>query len=301
MSDPETRSWRGAVDVLLALLLACSSLCVSGAYAQGTVERRLALRSGAAVKMFVPAGSLRLVEWDRDTLVVRAVLGRGSRLFFGGGSAGAKVGVESDDPTGAASARVEVRVPRGVTVSVKTVSASVDAQNVSGWFYTVDGGMRLRGRVSTVEVEAMSGAADVDVVGAWARVRTASGPLTLGGRVQDVGASSVSGRLLVTTTGIERGRIGSVSGTVTFAGAAAPGGVLELDDHSGAVEFRVPPAQGGEFQLTTVVGTIDNRVASIRPTALASGRGQSLAFRLGTTGGRVTVRTYRGAIVLRRP
>ncbi len=273
----------------------------AAAGAQSTVERRLVLRPGAALKIFVPEGSLHLVGTTGDTLAVSATLARGSHLFFGGGISGAKMGVESEGADGEGRGRVEVRVPRGVSVSVKTVGAAVSAENVAGWFYTVGGAVRVRGRAATVEVEAMSGIADVAVDAEWVRVRTASGPLTLAGRVRDAGASSVSGRVLVAATGIERGRFGSVSGAVTFAGAAAAGGVLEFDDHGGTVEVRVPAVMGGDFQLTTVAGTIDNRIASIRPTALTSGRGQTLAFRLGTSGGRVTVRTFRGPIILRRP
>jgi hypothetical protein len=290
-------SIRVAVARTLSLLLALGT----AAAAQTTVSRRLVLAPGASMKMWVPDGHVRLLAADGDTLVLTGTIARGGRLFFGGNAGGGKFGVEPDSGVASSPARLVIRVPRGVTVSLKTVTADVDASDVGGWFYTVDGTLRLRGRAATVEAEAMSGTLDVAMDAGWVRARTAGGPLSLGGRVEDASASSVSGRVSITAAGIMRGRFGSVTGAVRFAGTPAPGAVLEFDDHSGAVDVAIPPSTATEFQLTTVAGVIDDQLTSVRPTALVSGRGQSLAFRLGRGGGRITVRTFRGAIVLRRP
>ena len=125
MIHADILSWRSTVALRIAgalfLYFVAASFWVVVAGAQSTVERRLVLRPGAALKMFVPEGSLHLVGTGGDTLVVLATLARGSRLFFGGGTSGAKMEIESEGADGEARARVEVRVPRGVSVSVKTV------------------------------------------------------------------------------------------------------------------------------------------------------------------------------------
>lgn len=271
------------------------------AHAQGRIERRLAFNPNASVKAFVPAGSVRLVGWDRDSLVIIGTLGRGAHFSFGGDRRGAKFEV-SDDASGQNSrpSHFDVYVPKASRVGVKCVSANIDASDVSGWFYTVSGHIHLRGSASEVEAEAMDGDVAVAVSAPWVRARTGSGTLRLGGRVQDAAASSITGAVMISAAGLTRGQFGSVTGNVLFEAPLGEGGIFDFDDHSGTVELRLPPTTAGSFQLTTIEGTIDNNITSLRPASMGASRGETLAFRIGTGGAHVTVRTFKGAIRLRR-
>lgn len=271
------------------------------AHAQGRIERRMAVNPNASVKAFVPAGSVRLVGWDRDSLVIVGTLGRGAHFSFGGDRRGVKFDVSDDAPSqNSQPSHFDVYVPRASRVSVKCVSANIDASDVSGWFYTVRGHIQLRGHASEVEAEAMDGDIAMDVTAPWVRARTGSGTLRLGGRVQDAAASSVTGPVMISAVGLRRGNFGSVTGNVLFEAPLGEGGIFDFDDHSGTVELRLPPTTAGSFQLTTIEGTIDNNITSLRPASMGTGRGQTLAFRIGTGGAHVTVRTFKGAIRLRR-
>ena len=295
-------SWAATIPVILSMAGAC--LFVTGASGQQPggqhIERRLAVDANASVKAFVPSGSVRIVAWDRDTIVVTGTIADDGQFFFGGNKRGAKFGVESasvgEEP---GPAHLVIYVPAASIVSIKCVSADIDATNASGWFYTVDGNIRLRGSAREVQAEAMSGDINMTMSAPWVRMKTGSGALELGGHIADAEASSITGRMLISATGLTRGKFGSVTGDVVFAAPLGEGGIFEFDDHSGSVELRLPSTTTGLFQLTTIGGIIDNGLTPLRPASAGTSHGQALAFRMGSGGARVTVRTFKGAIRLR--
>jgi hypothetical protein len=263
---------------------------------QPAIERRQALAPGAGVKIFVPAGRVRLVGWDKDTLVVRGTVARGSTFYYGAYHGGVKISVEPDS----APARLDVYVPRSSLVSIKTVSTDIDATDVSGWFYGVASHIQLSGAAHNVEAESISGDVTISVMAPWVRARTGQGHLTLSGQVADVSASTVSGAIDVTTTGLERARISTVNGDVRFAGDAGTQGLVDIDDYAGPVDLALSATLGGECDVTTVAGVIVSEIPSVRPVAGASGRGQQLSLLIGHGTARITVRTFKGDVRLHR-
>ena len=264
---------------------------------QPPIERRQALAPGAGVKIFVPAGHVHLVGWDKDTLVVRGTVARGSTFFYGALRGGVKISVDPDS----GSATLDVYVPRTSTVSIKAVSADIDATDVSGWFYAVSSRIRLGGTVRNLEAESISGDVNVAVTAPWVRARTGQGHLTLGGQVADVTASTINGAIDVSTTGLERARISTVNGDVRFAGDAGTGGLVDIDDYSGSVDLTLSANLGGECDVTAIWGAIVSDIPSIRPVAGPSGRGQTLALMIGHGTAKITVRTFKGNVRVRRP
>jgi hypothetical protein len=283
---------------LVALVLAIGS---ARADAQGAAEGPVlgahALRPGAALKVWVEDGRVRLVAWDRDSIIVRGHVGRGEGFFIGGDSNGMKFGTEKRPSRGVAGhSDIVAYIPRRSPVSVKTVSATIDAAGVSGWFYSVSGTIHLSGRATSVEAESMNGSLDLDVTTPWLRARTGDGHLLLRGAAEDVDVSTISGTLDIAATTVRRGLFGSVSGDIHYAGSPLEGGIVEFSNHSGNVELLLPRSVSGVFALTSIVGSIENGFARAQPI-VASPR--SLRVSLGRGGSQVTVRTFRGAIRLR--
>lgn len=264
---------------------------------QPPIERRQALTPGAGVKIFVPAGRVHLVGWDKDTLVVRGTVARGSTFYYGALHAGVKVSVDPDS----GSATLDVYVPRTSIVSIKTVNAEIDATDVSGWFYGVSSRIHLGGSVNNLEAESISGDVSVAVTAPWVRARTGQGHLTVGGRVDDVSATTINGAIDVTTAGLARVRVSSVTGPVRFAGDPGTQGLVDIDDYSGSVDLTLRATLGGECDITTVFGTIVSEIPAVRPVAGAAGRGQTLALAIGRGTAHVTVRTFKGDVRVRRP
>jgi hypothetical protein len=264
---------------------------------QPPIERRQALTPGAGVKIFMPAGHVRLIGWDKDTLVVRGTVARGSTFYYGAYHSGVKISVDPDS----GSATLDVYVPRSSLVSVKAVSADIDATDVSGWFYAVSSHIRIHGTVKNLEAESISGDVDLAVTAPWIRARTGQGRLTIGGEVDDVSASTINGAIDITTQGLERTRVSTVNGEVKFAGNPGTRGLVDIDDYAGSVDLTLAARMGGECDITTISGSILSEIPSVRPVAGSSGRGQSLVLAIGHGAAHVTVRTFKGDVRVRGP
>ena len=288
-----------AALVGLVLVLGITSLPAT-ASAQQKIQRRIAVNSDVSIKVWIPSGSIRLVGWDKDSLVLEGTIALGSTLFFGGAGAGAKFGVEDatgvKPPTGT---MLVAHVPKGARVSVRSVTGSIEAVDVSGTFNTVSGDIRVSGTAQEVNAEAMDGDVRVDANAPYIRARTASGSLTAGGRSEDIAAATVSGALTIDTRGIVQGRFESVTGAITVSSLLDPSAGIEIDSHSGAVELQLASPLTGDLDLTSVTGRITNGLSKNLPVTGSKGKGQQLKVDTGKDGASITVRTFRGPIALR--
>lgn len=282
---------------VLAILIGAAASGSAGA--QLPVLRARALDATAAVKVFNPAGSIRLVGWDRDSIVVRGRVARGAQFFFAGSSRGVKLGI--DDPVNGGDSPpsdLVIYLPRTSRMSIKSASADIVGMNVSGWFYSVSGSIRLAGSSTSIEAETMNGNIDLSATVPWVRARTGEGMLTLRGAAEDVDLSTIAGGLNVVTTSVRRGRFSSVTGEIRVLGAPPGDALLELSNHEGAVDLRLPRSVRGVFDLSTISGTIENGFTEARPAASSTTRSRALRVELGGGGAHVTVRTFRGPIRL---
>jgi len=287
--------------VLAAALAIASVGVVRPAAAQVPVRRGIPVNRDVGVKIWVPAGSIRIVGWDRDSLHVEGTIGKGDAFYFGGGGSGAKFGVEEPAAVSrtALPARLTAYVPRGANVSVRTVSASAEASDVSGWFNTVGGDIRVSGAAQELHAEAIDGSISLTVTSPYVRARTGSGTLTVAGRVDDLVASTVSGALTITADGLARARFESVTGPIVLAAPIARDASIDIDNHNGPVELRLPSAVAADFDLTSVAGSIANYFDKRPPTTGRQGRGQELSFFTDPKGAQIVVRTFKGTITLR--
>ena len=280
-----------------AAVLSLAAPATAQSPSDGPVIGARHVRPNTAFKIWNPAGTVRLVAWDRDSVVMRGRVPKTEQTMFDGNSEAMKMGIEGHWNTGTTSpAALVIYLPRGGKVSIKTINADIDAVDVSGWFYTVSGSIHLSGRATSIEVESMTGNLDLDVTTPWIRARTGEGHLLLRGRPEDVDAATISGTLDVATATPLRGQFSSVSGDIHYAGSPANGGIFEVSNHSGGVELALPTDAAGSFALSTVVGAIDNRLAPVKPVAAPA---RAMRFTLGRGGASVTVRTFKGAIRLR--
>jgi hypothetical protein len=285
----------------IRIVIAAAVLAGSTAQAQSSSDGRVLgarrVLPSAGFKIWVPDGDLRMVAWDRDSVVVRGRIARGDSFFIGGDSLGMKLGVEHpfSEGSGGKSAIV-VYVPRKARVSVKTVTAKIDATNVSGWFYSVSGSMHLSGAATSIEAETMTGNLDLDLTTSWLRARTGDGHLLLRGAPEDVDVSTVGGTLDIATMAIRRGQFGTVSGDIHYVGSPLSGAIMDFSSHSGNVELMLPRTVSGVFSLTAISGAIENGMSSVRP---AAAQPRSMRVSMGRGGSQITVRTFKGSIRLR--
>lgn len=258
------------------------------------------------LRIYGIAGSIRLVGWDRDSLVITSQ-SRPRDFFFahdpGGG--GVKTGIDQyrfgvDSEHTAEDSRpfhFVVYLPKQSQVTVHSISAAIDASDVSGNFSTASGSILLRGMTGTLEVASVSGNIDVNASASWVRAQTGGGGrLLVRGPVQDVDASTVDGELDVATPTVMRGRFVSVTGDIRYSATPAAGSIFDFSNHSGAIDMALPRDASATLDLSSISGVVENGIAQARP---AAGGAHSMHLTLGRGDAQMTVRTFKGTVRLR--
>jgi hypothetical protein len=276
--------------------------------ARQQVDRRFAVSSDASIRLSGAFSKLRIVGWDRDSLVITGTMARGWRLEgnamspgVAGPSRGAKFFIDAPTETDAPGAVLEVRVPAKARVWAKSGSADIEVSGVTGGLdlNIVGGSITVNSSPRELNIESMDGNVRVLAGAGWLRVKTATGEIDVRGGAEDVGLSSVGGTVRLTGGRYERGKFETVTGDIVYEAEIGHRSSLDLTTHSGRIELRLPPRPNLELDATTVTGTIENTVTSSRPRAGREGRGMELAFSSGSGDTRVVVRSFKGNVVVR--
>lgn len=289
------------LPVVAAIASAPSASDAQRVEPQRTMVRGQRVDADGSVRVWNLVGSVRVTGWAHDSVAVVARAGAGTRLFFGGGRRGVKVGIEERGDS-ASPAALELRVPRGAHVWVKTSTAWIVVNALAGdvELHAVTGAVRVVGRPATLRIEAMAGAVTVADGAGWLRARTASGPITVRGALGDAALATVGGTLVVDGRIAERARLESVTGAIRFTGVVVPDATLAVDTNSGDVALQL----GGSaaLDLLTLRGRIASPLPTVRAAMRGQGSGQAGVVTLGprADGGRIEVRSFSGAIGVAR-
>ena len=257
------------------------------------IGERWPFAADGSVRIINPSGRIHVIGWDVDSL---AVSGRGPGRLAAAGTASVRKLVVTG------RAELEVEVPRGAHVWVKSAFGDIDVVGVDGTLdlNSVAGAIHVVGTPADVTAETMGGRVELAGGTGRARVKTVSGDILLRGASVDLGASTLSGTIVVRAagwqrggTGVQRGRFESVTGDVRFDGELGRGGIEELESQSGAIALRVPATTVADFDLLTIGGSVTNRL-----TADVAQGGGALRFSTGAGGAQVTARSFKGSISL---
>ena len=272
--------------------------------AQRKVSATHATTSDVSVRLFASVGTIQVIGWDRDSVVVSGTVASGSKVALGSPSAvvtrGLKLYVESPTEETGREGTLTVRVPRGARVWLKSGSADVTVSDVTGGVDAniVGGSITVRGSPRELRAESMDGAVKVDGTPSWMRVKTATGDITLKGG-EDVGAATISGTIDARGGRAERVKLESTTGAIRFGLGLARGASVELETHSGGIDVQLARDPMASVDAATVTGTIENLWSKMRPVAGSEGRGMTLQTPSGEMGGRVVLRSFKGKITLR--
>jgi len=274
-----------------ALLLAALPLC-----AQQKLDKRIAIAPDAAIRITNLTGTTRVLGWDRDSIAVSGTAAPETAFYMGGSGRAAKLGLEAPDGAKPAGGEhLDVRVPRGARVWVRSAGGSIDVQALTGEvdLLSVGGAIRVSGSLRLVTAESIDG--DIEVVGLspLVQVKTGSGRILLRQSSGDVMATTVSGPIVATEMQPKGARFETVSGPVSFAGTLDRRGTLNIQTHSGDVELLLPTGLGAEFDLESLGGM----TAVELPAKLGTPRkGRKLFFANAGGGAQVVVRSFKGQI-----
>jgi hypothetical protein len=285
--------------IVLILMSACLTRPATG---QAPTHRGRVIAPDAAVRIFNLAGTVRVTGWDRDSVDVTAIIPTGAGSFyFGGGSGGLKLGVEQpvEDAVYPGSL-IEVRVPARARVWIKTESAEilVSGLTASADLSSVSGRIVVTGNVAQLSAESMDGGIDAQVHSGLVRLKTAGGTIVLRGEVADASLGTVSGAATAQVAGLDRGRMETVGGHLTFEAGLRPGGNYTLESHSGDISIRLPTSFDAALDLTALEGRVVNRLNKSPVQPRNRGRGEGLTLSGGKATADLVARTFKGTITL---
>jgi hypothetical protein len=210
--------------------------------------------------------------------------------------------VESENDRDPKPAKLEVWVPARVRLWIKTATANIDVNDVTGGLdlYVVSGTITVNGNPHELNAEAIDG--DIHVAGSpsWLRAKTATGSITFQGASSDVGLSTVSGPIKVDGGIFERAKLETVTGNIIFGGKLDRSGAFDFDTHSGSVDIAIPDRTPVSVSVVTIAGTIANNLSKKTPIPGRFGRGAELTMDLTDGGAKMSIRTFKGPVTLRR-
>jgi hypothetical protein len=272
-------------------LVAILALAHTPLEAQRAVELGRRARPDGTVKISAPAGSIRIVGWERDSVAVTGTLGpRAESVDLKVEDGATRIAVLGDRST--AEGRLEIRVPRNSYVAARTGSAELVVSDV--WegvdLGSETGRIRVSGALRSVHVESAGGPVVIDAATKIVRVETVGGPVTVTRAAGFTDLSTVSGDIELAGRNLSQVRVTSVTGNVRFAGSLDDNALsVFFESHAGAVELALPANASGEFEVTSVKGGFVNEFGPSKP-----------AFSLGRGGARVIIRSFKGTVTIRR-
>ena len=283
-------------------------LVLGPAAAQTPIERTAAMDGDAKLSIDNLAGSVTVRAWDRDEVRIGGMLGRDAEELRVDGDRrrltiqvvyprNGRGRVQRGDGT-----ELLVDVPRGVELSVQSVSASIDVDRVAGAMVelrSVSGDVAVDSDSADLRVATVSGA--VRAQGAQGRiaVETVSGAAEVTTTALDVVVRSVSGRVEVNAARVKRLNAATVSGKVNVELAALDAGArVEAETMSGSVDISLPADLSAHIEASTFSGGIRSDFGTVSRETY--GPGQSLDAEVGSGDGRIKASAFSGAVNIRR-
>jgi hypothetical protein len=261
-----------AVSVTMLIL----ALAWSASAAQIKVDKTHPASPAGEVYIENMFGSVKVVGWDRDEVGVTGTLGAAIRGFEMDGDEDEDGGVDevyievevpgsAQHESGAGGdfeSHIVVSVPRGSSVGVETVNASIDVSDVGGAIEieTINGAITVAGDPSQVEIESITGSIRVDAVAAPMDIESVAGAITLTGVERMVSVETVSGSVDITGRDLAELGIETMAGNIRFQGSLAAHGDLDIETYAGNVELVLPPDVRANFEMVTFSGKIENDV-----------------------------------------
>lgn len=282
------------------LLLAISPVHVS---ADREVNERREAAPGGSVRIENLSGEVTVEGWDRSELSVTGTLGDDvERLDITGDEKDRRISVKIPRNRSGKDLQsaLRIRLPVASDVDVETVSADIDVRRVTGRLNakTVSGAVEIDAASPEVAAGSVSGDVRLRLKSSEAEVTSVSGSVSFDMDSGAMRAESVSGRLSGLAGKLEKCRLKSVSGKVSFDGGLEPGGSLRVETLSGGVVLTLPgKGLEADFRVTTGSGNIANDFGHVPEKRMF---GKTLNFSTGSGTADVRVETLSGSVKLKK-
>jgi DUF4097 and DUF4098 domain-containing protein YvlB len=251
------------------------------------------------------AGTVRISGWDKNEVRVTGTLGpQVERLEFTSDDSGVEIRVvlphneNSDDCDECAD--LDIEVPAGSRMEVSTVSADIQAKDLTGdvRLGTVSGQLTLDSNATRVDVHSVSGDVVVDgsAKGAHLSATSVSGEVRVTGTDGNLHAESVSGDVKVHNNHLATVDMSSTSGNVDYDGPVLKNGDYEFHNVSGDLELNFGSSPNAHFDVSSFSGDIENSFGPKANRVSKYSPGMELHFTNGSGDAQVSARSLSGDV-----
>lgn len=253
------------------------------------------------------AGTVKVAGWDKNEVRVSGNLGsQVEKLEVTDDASGISIRVIL--PHHASSrgcdecADLQIQVPKASRVEVSTVSADVEASDLTGpqQLGTVSGNVVLNSSSGHIDVRTVSG--DATVMGsaknAQVDANTVSGTVRVANVDGTADVETVSGDAKLSGSHLTTVKMSATSGNLTFQGVLLKGGNYDFNNVSGDMVLAVGSSPNARFDVSSFTGDIDNSFGPKATRVSKYSPGMELHFTSGSADGTLSARTMSGDIHL---
>lgn len=251
---------RGALGVCAALSLSLTlPLMTPPSEAQAPTLRGYPATADVTMRIYVPAGRIRVGVWNRDSIHVAGAVGTSAVMFGGGNRTHVKLGIEPK-VTGDAvlpTADWVVTIPRRARVWIKMIDGAMSVTGTAGELeiYNVRGDVVVQNVSGVTSIESID--APVTLTGARGDVRVRGGAGAV--RLEDVrgtlSIATVSGSVTLSQI-VASGRIETIGGAIALATGSLAKEAIELQTHSGNIELTLDAVRTPRLLLSSRAGPV---------------------------------------------
>lgn len=286
-------------------LILLGVLFASPAFAEKIDQTQDADANGK-VDVFNLSGDVEVIGWNRKQIQVTGTVGDDAEEFiFERSGKVTTIKVKVPDRMHGhkdVSSDLVIRVPKGSSIDVGTVSADISVEGVEGEqeLQSVSGDIEAEAFSTDIDIGTVSG--DVDVEGSGkdmdARLESVSGDVTGEDLRGSIKAESVSGDVEIMQGDFNRARIETVNGDVLFNAALRAAGKLDVETINGTVDITFIGDVSARFDIETFNGRIRNCFGPEAERTSKYAPGWELSFTEGSGEGRVSIATLNGGLRL---
>jgi DUF4097 and DUF4098 domain-containing protein YvlB len=239
-----------SISILMITLLYIPSLLF--AKAEDKIERTYTLDRDGRVYLEVKSGDVEVNSWDKNEVKIIAHKNATIDIYHTEGN----IRIIVSRPQ---SFHYELFIPDKAHLRVETASGRVEAREIGGFVdvRTVSGDIKVITAENGIRCKTVSGDIHLEKITGNADLKTTSGKITVEGIKGSIKADTVSSKIEIEAfSHAEEMEIESISGNIKLRGELSPGGIYELNSHSGNVKIGIPSESNFELRVETFSGNI---------------------------------------------
>jgi len=264
--------------------------------AGGAADVTVQAKPNGTVDVHLFTGTVHVTSWAQSALHVKGDFDSDCHLDVV--PSGDRQEIRVSCAHGPGRGDIEVQIPQGSSVDVRTMSADVSVHGVNGAIHvqTVSGDIEVKGGApSEIEAHSTSGGVKIEAASPSTRAHSISGDVAVAGVRGRATIRTVSGECTLSGGDFSAIEIETVSGDVAFKGAATSQGTFDMQSHSGDITLHLPATTSADVEMRTTSGDLVIDMGSGRKTAE-----RELDARIGAGGAKLRLRSFSGDVYVVR-